>query len=443
MNPKKTFLLLIISICIGSTLKAQSLFYMNYRFTDIVDTTLYHVFLVRNEDGTGFYRVRFYDPYSKDDMLVELDMEEHYYKDKTGFTDTTKLYFKGSNPQIIYGDKSYKYYPERFWFKLDMATDLYEPWAVTSPDETKTAQGKFVDKPELLEDEDLTEDFISVFFMKEEEIYKNLFTVTTRSLTPTEKQAKLNLIIVANTEDETIGNTVVLDKDRTLKTFKDLAEFLGIGFNPKVIFGDAFNIVNVQTAVQNLTPGPKDIVVFYYSGHGFSDPKSNRTFPNMALSNKSYEDAVSNSMNIEDVYNIIKKKGARFNMVFSDCCNNNPDDRATISCDIPRTRSSGLGWSQENCKALFMNEKPMSILMTAAQRGEQSTGNGSYGGFFTNQFRSYLINYFGPFHQFPTWDTILSEATKTTTEQAENSRCSQKNEGLKTYKQHPVYRIQN
>jgi hypothetical protein len=139
---------------------------------------------------------------------------------------------------------------------------------------------------------------------------------------------------------------------------------------------------------------------------------------------------------------MLKKKGARFNLVISDCCNNGPDDRASISCDIPRTRSSSLGWSLENCKALFMSEKPTSIIMTAAQKGEESTGNGMYGGFFTNQFRTNLISYFGPFHQFPTWNAILVEAQKSTIEQAENSRCSEANQTVKTFKQHPVYRIQ-
>ncbi|MEJ7611871.1 MAG: caspase family protein [Ferruginibacter sp.] len=442
MSAKKTLLLFAFAFCISTAAQSQSVFYMNYRFTSIEDTTLYHVFLVRHEDGKGFYRVRFFDPESKDDIVVEMDMEERYFKDKNGNTDTTKLYLKGSNPVIVYGDKNYKHYPERFWFKLDKRSDLFEPWAVTSPDESGTAQGKFVDPPELLDPSELTEDLVALFFLEEDEFYQNLFKVKARGLSPQEKQAKLHLIIVANTEDETIGNTCVLDKDRTYKTFKDLSEFLGIGFNSNVIFGNTYSKQNVQAAVQALAPAPKDIVVFYYSGHGFADQNSNKVFPNMALSNKSFEDAVANSMNIEDVYMTIKRKGARLNLVFSDCCNNAPDDRASLSCDIPQTRSSGLGWSLENCKNLFMNDKPMSILMTAAQKGEQSTGNASYGGFFTNQFRSNLITHFGPFHQYPTWDVILGQSKKNTTEQAENSRCSESNTPLRTYKQHPVYRIQ-
>lgn len=438
----KFLLIFILVFCMLNSAKSQSLYYMQYRFTTIADTTLYHVFLVSYEDGTGFYRVTFYDEITHGNIIVDMDMDEHYFTDQNGYIDKSKFYFKGSKPQIVTGDKDYHYYPELFWFKVDDRTGLYEPWAVTSPDEKGTAQGVFVEPPMLLQQQDLTEDFVSYFFSKDEEFYKNLFTVTARSLTVEQKKAQLHLVVVANTDDEIIGNTCLLDKDRTVKTFKDLAEFLGIGFQSNVIFGGNYNRQNVQNAVSAIAPQKNDIVVFYYSGHGFKDANSNRQFPNMILTNKSFENVDANSVNVEDVYNIIKNKGARLNLVFSDCCNNAPDDRATITCDVPRTRNSALGWNLENCKALFMNSKPMSILMTAAQKGEMSTGNLTFGGFFTSQFRTKLTTYFGPFHQFPTWSTILEESKKETTSLAENSRCSTSGEQLKTYKQHPVFRIQ-
>ena len=440
MNVKTLFLVLFASLT-GVAVKAQSIFFIQYHFTSIADTSLYSVFLVRNEDGTGFYRVRFTDHDTHEDMLVDLDMKEMYFKDKNGQVDENKIYFKGFNPQVLVGNANYKYYPEMFWFYKDKNTGLYEPWAVTSPDEHGVAQGKFVDRPELVEQADLTEDFVGSFFLEDEEFYQSLFKTVQRSLTPTQKKDVLHLVLVANTDDELIGHTCRLDKDRTYKTYKDLAEFLGIGFNPKVISGSDYNKQNVQNAVSALQPNPHDIVIFYYSGHGFSDAPTNRLFPNMALSNKSYEDIMKNTMNVEDVFRNIQAKGARFNLVYSDCCNNSTEDRVTLTCDVPRTRNSPLGWNLENCKRLFMDEKPMSILMTAAQRGEQSTGNGTFGGFFTNQFRTNLISYMGFMHFYPNWKTLLEESTKETTVQAENTRCSEGGEALKTYKQHPVFRI--
>lgn len=161
----------------------------------------------------------------------------------------------------------------------------------------------------------------------------------------------------------------------------------------------------------------------------------------MALSNKSFDDAMAKSLNVEYVYNVLKNKGARFNLVLSDCCNNRPDDRASLSCDVPRPRNSTLGWSMENCKALFMNERRMSVLATSAQRGELATGNLAYGGYFTHQFRTNLISNFKPLHLYPTWDHVLKDAQASTIKHAEHSRCSESGQPLKTYKQHPVFRI--
>lgn len=428
-------------MCFYTSVYCQSLFSIKYHFTTIDDTTTYNVFLVREDDGSGFYRVSFYDNESQSNMIVELEMQELTYK-KDGIEDPSKIYFKGSNPKIIAGDKDYHYYPERFWFKMDNRTNFFEPWGVTSPDESGTAEGKFIGKPFLLNDADLTENYVAQFFLHDEEIYQSLFATTQRSLTPAQKQTTLHLIIVANTEDDKIGNTCMLDKNRTLKMYKDLAGFMGILFKPQEIYGDTYSKENVQKAVLDLYPGSQDIVVFYYSGHGFSDPGAGRQFPNMALSGKSYEDAKRNSWSIEDVFNIIKRKGARLNLVISDCCNNSIDDNPNITCDVPQTRTSELGWSIENCKTLFMNPKPISILVTAAQKGEMSSGNGIVGGYFSNEFRSNLITYFKPLHNYPTWAGVLSEVKTSTIEKADNARCSKPGETLKTFNQHPVYVVQ-
>lgn len=439
---KSNILLLVVSFCIFATAKSQSIYSIKYHNNDITDTTLYNVFLVRDDDGSGFYRVSFNEPEKQIRMIVELEMQEMVFKDKNGVIDETKIYYKGSNPKIIEGDEEYHYQAEKFWFQLDNSTNFYEPWGITWPEESGTGRGHFVGKPELLNKDDLTKEYISQFFLQEEEIYQSLFATTQRDLTPEQKHTTMHLIVVANTEDLNIGNTCKLDKDRTLKMYKDLAAFMNIEFKPKEIYGDTYSKENVQKAVMDLYPGSQDIVVFYYSGHGFSDPGATRQFPNMALSGKSYEEAKLNSWSIEDVFNIIKKKGARLNLVISDCCNNSPEDNPNITCDIPQTRTSELSWSIENCKTLFMNPKPTSILVTAAQKGEMSSGNGIVGGYFTNEFRSNLITNFKPLHNYPTWSAVLGEVKKSTIEKADNARCSKSGEVLKTFNQHPVYVVQ-
>lgn len=433
-----SFLLIFAS---GFAALSQSVFHFKYRFNNISDNTVYQAFLVSFDDGTGFYRVRYYDEESKQDAIIEMEMKEEVAV-INGVEDPTKIYFKGYDPQVISGDKTIKYYPERFWFQLDAATGLFEPWAVTSPDEEGVAQGTFLEKPDLIESKDLTKGFVSYFFLENDNFYENTFAAKTRGLTPDQKKIRLHLILVANTEDIDVGPSSNVDKNRNLKTFKDLSDFLGIGFNPVTIYGEDFSKQKVDNAIQSLQAGPKDIVIFYYSGHGFNNLQKSSVYPDIALSNKGYEDNMANSLSIEEIYNRIKKKGARLNLVISDCCNTDANAKTKVSGDLVTKRSSALGWNLDNCKALFLDEKPMSILMTAATKGEESAGNLVYGGFFTHHFRTAMIDYFGPFHKDVTWDTILSEAKKQTIERADGTKCSKAGEPEKRCQQHPFYRIQ-
>ena len=438
----KILIVFVWILCTSVTTRAQSLFHLQYRNPDPAESTIYNIFLVRNDNGSGFYRVNYRDRQTGQENVVGFTVEQKVFTDENGVINENKLYLRGLNPQLISRDTNYNYQPILIWFNKDTATGLFEPSGLSFPGQK--GEFNFAAPPQLLHEADLTQELVSPFFLPVEDFYKSLFDppilMGTNDPRPP-KKPDLHLVIVANTEAEDIGNTCALDKDRTLKIFKDLAEYLELGFKPKLIFGNNYNKKNVQSALKALRPGKKDIVVFYYSGHGFSDPKNDRPFPNMALSNKSYDNAVASAMNIEDVFETIRKKGARFNLVLSDCCNNSPDDRTEISCDLPRTRSSGLGWRFENCRSLFLDSSPKSILMTAAQKGEVSAGNVTYGGFFTNQFRTNLTMYFGFLQRDPTWDAVLEAARQTTTTQSENSRCSNTGEKLKTYKQHPLYKM--
>lgn len=440
---KKVFLQFCFSLLLCGSVKSQSVYYMNYRFTNIQDTTLYHVFLVRYDDGTGFYRVRFWDDKSKDDAVFELDMEEQYFKEKNGTIDYTKLYFKGSNPLLVYGDKTIKYYPERFWFKQDQRTGIYEPWAVTSPDEGGVAQGKFIDPPELVDQQDLTKDFVGLFFTEDDPFYQNLFDETkTRGLTASQKAGtRIYHIAVANTEDDEIGASCAKDQARNVKTFSTLAQYMGLQIVTQTIDGKNFSKANIEMAVRSLNPSPNDIVVFTYSGHGFTIPKENRKFPNLDLRSFPAQSYLDYYKNIEDIFNDIRKKGARFNLVISDCCNNDPNSSNAIGSDIAQTRSSGLGWSMENCKRLFLNEKPMSILLTAADVGERASGNITFGGFFSYYFKVAMENNFSSFKSNVSWEDIINDAKKQTSEKAELTYCDKPYIPSNICRQHPVYKI--
>ncbi|MEP6684649.1 MAG: caspase family protein [Parafilimonas sp.] len=441
MYPK--LLLFFPAFLFFNCLSAQTLYNLKYTFKGEDGDENYNALMVRYDDGTGFIRVNFSDAKTGAKYLVDMNMEEQYdVDDKTGVTDSSFLYFTGNEPKVISGDTSEGYDADTYVFKKEANSPYYDPLEVQSTDDDgNITEGDFTDV-NLIDKDELTEDFVSQFFFKDEDFYKSLFETTTRQLSNTDKEVKLHLIIVANTNDPDIGNTCAIDKDRTLSTFKDLAEFMGIQIDAKTIFGDDYNIKNVTDAVNSLQASPRDIVVFYYSGHGFSK-EDGKQYPYLELRSKPFQSLDNNSLNVQDIYNQLTQKHANVTLVFSDCCNTLPETEPAISGEVALTRSSSLGWNLNNCLQLFIPPAPVAVLMTAAAKGEMSAGNISYGGFFTYNFRSALINYLSPVFSITgvSWPKLINEAQDQTVKKASKTWCNLPNGTKAVCVQHPMFKM--
>ncbi|PVD50460.1 hypothetical protein DC498_19560 [Terrimonas sp.] len=436
------FLLCCIIVC-GIPVFSQSTIYEFDYYFDIGKTReKYNAFMVRNADGTGFMRVNFIDEETNKPVIVDLQMQEHYLNaDADGKqTDENILVFEGYDPQVVVGPADLKYDPDIFWFQKNPSTGIYEPGSVISAgDDGKDIEGEFTHR--LLDEKDLTKQLVSKYFTEQDDFYENFFEeATTRPVLPEQKNIRMFMLLVANTEDISIGTTCVVDKDATYKTFSQLAEFMQIQFVPKVIFGKDFTKVNVDNAINGINPNPGDIVIFYYSGHGFANVKDVRTFPYLDLRDKAYQNYGGEyTLNMEDIYSRIKAKGARLNLILSDCCNADPSQSNTISTDVATTRSSSIGWNMENCRALFLSNSPTSILMTAASKGELSAGN-STGGIFTFNFRESLEKSVGHFANNVSWPVLLNNAEQQTVVKAQRTWCDKERKIV--CKQKPTYKLE-
>lgn len=439
----KSVLIFFVAGLAFDSLSAQTLYNLKYTFKGDKGMEYYNAFMVRYDDGTGFIRVSFSDAGTGEKYLVDMDMEESYETDeKTGAVDSNILYFNGIDPVVISGDTLEGYDPDIYIFEKNEQSGYYEPLEVLSVDaDDNYTTGKFTDV-NLIDKEELTEDFVLQFFSKDEDFYKDLFETSVRQLTSDEKATALHLVIVANTNDPEIGTTCMLDKDRTLKTFSDLAEFMGLKLDAQTIFGDNYNKANVENAIAAIKSSPKDVIIFYYSGHGYSKDDG-YLYPYLELRSKSFQSLNENSLNIEDIYNRLKQKGAKVTLVFSDCCNTKPETPPAISGEVALTRSSSLGWNLNNCYQLFLPTSPVAILMTAAAKGEMSAGNNSYGGFFTSNFRSALINFLSPAFVLNgvSWPKLIDEAQKQTVKKASNTLCNLPDGSRARCVQHPLYKM--
>ena len=88
-----------------------------------------------------------------------------------------------------------------------------------------------------------------------------------------------------------------------------------------------------------------------------------------------------------------------------------------------------------------MNERPGSILMTAASKGELSAGN-STGGIFTFNLRESLEKFIGPFYFNVSWNSLLTAAQTQTINKAKHTWCKQEDNSRKICIQNPTFKME-
>lgn len=215
----------------------------------------------------------------------------------------------------------------------------------------------------------------------------------------TDERGRMFLICVIDSHDETIGERCEEDLDGITYLFDEIADWIDVDLvDPKIIEGDDFSKAAVTDAVDRWLPkqqpGKNDIVIFYYSGHGFRYAGDASDYPRMWLKNGDNTDPQVNNLRIqEDIYDHIIKMGAGVNIVLSDCCNTNaPGDNVNAgNANVPvrqkvqhsKASSDNDNSSDDYGDRLFIPEQPLSILATAAEKDEFAAGKPDVGGFFT------------------------------------------------------------
>jgi hypothetical protein len=422
--------LLFSILLISQSIFGQAVYQLKFRSTVKKDTTQYDAYFARFENGSGFMRVSYLSPASKQTVWVETEMQERYAFAKDGSIDTNWLVYEGSKPVIKKGDSKIKFTPFNILFRLDTISNSYEPADVVINGNDQAAASFNLLSAQFLKASDLDKNLLSNFFSEQDDYYNNLVGVKSKGgmLTSKEKETRLLLLVVASTNDSDIGPSCLLDGRLAVETFTNVADYLGIRKRVDTIFGDNYNKANIQAAISRLKPEPNDIIVFYYSGHGFTDPNfKKKEFPFLDLRDprvRPRPKPEAHTLNIQDIYDTLLKKKARFTLVISDCCNNKVPDKNAIGIPPPAHKDvSGLKWNWNNTKSLFLGKEQAGYLMTAASKGEKATSKNSYGGFFSRSFIASLKTYLGPDKSNPNWYQVMAEAQKQTIDKAYHTYC--------------------
>ncbi|MEO6819604.1 MAG: caspase family protein [Ginsengibacter sp.] len=417
----------ISALFLSFSAKGQSYFYLENQIAqENGDSVSLLSFLTLNADGSASLRTvsKGYSPPEQllTDSIFTIDKISNDFKYLVPFYDSL-------HPD---GNTNYKL---RFIFKKeeDSSGIFYEPFKTEYADKNE----KWIEAKTISEEEktyaSLVQQkmFVRRFFLTSDEFYIYLFGERTRALNVARKE-KIFLLVVANTNDEIIGASAKKDFDDINGTITTLSANLGMKLIATRINGINFNKKNVDNALINLKkakPTKDDIVIFYYSGHGFRYDNDTSPYPRMQLKESfSQKELDHNNLSLEEVYNQILKLGARVSIVLADCCNDKINAQRPIGRGILTGRGVGYNTTSQslnmdNCNALFFSKEPVKIIASSAQVNQLASGNPTLGGFFTYFFNSFLKKSLYTYEKNDSWFRLLLDAQEKTRWQATSALC--------------------
>lgn len=441
---KKILSSFFLFFLIAVTPKAQSVYELSFTFPAANSTVEYKGCYVDAADGKAKLRLWFMAPGSTDSILTELEAAEELPDMNSGCINTDRIYYKLKNPRYIESKDPGIVLPGYFCFQKDAATGLFEPYGITSSSEDCNAEPAKFSHIAFIDQQSLTKDFVLTYFKPYDLFYRNLFvTNNPKDLTTFERSVKIYLLIVANVDDPKIGPADRKNMNDAIAFFGKVKEFLGIAdFIYDTITGRRLTRQNVLNAVNTFfaPAGSNDIVIFYFNGHGFRKPTDGRPGPYIDLKDERNFRIMEASASMEDIYATIRAKRARLSLVLSECCNALITDTNPLAEPPAVKKSFGINWSTENCRNLFLNKTPMSILGAAASPSMLAASNNNFGGFFSYFFRTSLETHFSFAKTAVNWDQVFKQTAEQTKYKADRTYCD--NVTKKKCNQLPYYRIE-
>ena len=367
-----------------NSIYSQSLY--EIKFTDKVNNK-YKALLVYFNDYNSYIRTG-YNVNGKYNV-VEVNYKMEYGTTKEGLKYC--MLRKTSKPVMIPSNLiAVSYNPDYFIWFYSKSTGKYDDLYTTDDSTFNAKNYRRVDAYTPLKTSNITDSYLKEFFSTGEFKYsalKKMCGITPVILKPLSnlQSTKLHLVIIANTNDPSIGKSCDNDRYNLVNELQQTATALGIGFKNYIISGDNFSKSNLLATLNSIYPSSNDIVLFIYRGHGFRWPNQVEQWPRLALfyGKASPRSDNSNSINLQEIKNILDKKGARLNIVLGDCCNDPYGVTVMTSNNFFQSQVTAFT-DVSKLRMLFLNSKG-SIISAAAKPGEVSYA-GIDGGYYTTSF---------------------------------------------------------
>jgi len=236
---------------------------------------------------------------------------------------------------------------------------------------------------------------------------------------------KIYAIAMANTVDNGvdgkggIGKSCLVDYDNFIREITIIGEYLEYEVDARPFIGQECTKENLLSTLAGINPTNKDIVFFYYSGHGTHAPNDNDLLPQICFKYSSIAHQ-EHFLALRAVKEKLQGKGARLNILMADCCNN------IVPGVMPRAlqREGGATAVTDNAaanyKKLFL-ENTGTIIMTGCEKGQTSAGIDEIGGVYSSAFWDELAS-LGKGGIEATWAALTQSTKKQTAYDTNNEQ---------------------
>lgn len=210
-------------------------------------------------------------------------------------------------------------------------------------------------------------------------------------------------LLFLDTDDFRLGSAIRITEGQLKGFAEKISRHTEMKSEITIVKGADLSVEKLHTTLNHLQAGEKDVIFFYFSGHGWNNSESE--YPMLKMGGEGI--TLENSIGLEEIYTGLLEKKARMTLAFAEACNESKSFEQKISSGGEADHII-YNMSADKVRPLFRQTKA-NIIMSSSQRGQRSFST-PFGGYFTNTFcktfekmtaREYL--------EVPTWEGILEE----------------------------------
>jgi hypothetical protein len=191
----------------------------------------------------------------------------------------------------------------------------------------------------------------------------------------------LHAFLVVDTSDWALHESFVSDLQQMTHQVQTIVDATGMELNFIKLEDQDVTRENVLQSIANTSVEPDDMVLLYFSSHGFRTEKKDDQWPFL------YFNPQSEGLDFSLAIKLIQEKKPRFLLALADCCNSFIDDYTYNYYIKDELAFISRDKKKNNYKKLFVDSRG-SIIISSSSPGQYSIGYPD-GGLYTQCF---LIN---------------------------------------------------